>query len=79
MMLTFLCLLSLCSWHNNSFNRRGHKRQVNTALVNLLRLHYPGVMVTGADRRAPVTCYRDYALSPDAIYGNAQGVVKIAF
>jgi hypothetical protein len=75
----FFCLLSLSSWHDNSFDRRGHKRQVNTVLVNLLRLHYPGVVVTGANHCVPVTGCCDNALSLDGRYGNAQGVMKIAF
>jgi hypothetical protein len=48
MMLTFLCLLSFISWLDTSFDERGHHRQVNQVLGNLLRLHYPRIMMKGA-------------------------------
>jgi hypothetical protein len=55
MMLTFLCLLSFSSWLDTSFDGRGHHRQVNQILVNLLCLHYPGVVMRGAGRSGPAT------------------------
>jgi hypothetical protein len=39
------CLLSFSSWLETSFDRRGHHRQVNAILGNLLRLHYLGVVL----------------------------------
>jgi hypothetical protein len=40
-------------------------------LGNLLRLHYPGVVVRGAGHSVPETSWRDYTHVPDARYGNA--------
>jgi hypothetical protein len=77
MMLTFL--LSFRFWLDASFDGRGHHRQVNAILGNLLRLHYPGVVVRGAGRTSPVIGCRDYARAPDARYGNAQGSVRNLF
>jgi hypothetical protein len=71
MMLTFLCLLSFSSWLDTSFDRRGHHRRVNQVLGNLLRLHYPGIVMKSTGRTEPVTTWRDYAHAPDARYGNA--------
>jgi hypothetical protein len=80
MMFTFFCLLSFSSWLDISFDGRGHHRQVNAILGNLLRLHYPGVVVRGAGRTAqPATIWRDYARAPDARYENAQGVMRNVF
>jgi hypothetical protein len=70
MMLTF-CLLSFSSWLDTSFDGRGHHRQVNVILGNLLRLHYPGVVVRGAGHSVPETSWRDYTHVPDVRYGNA--------
>jgi hypothetical protein len=75
-MLTFL--LSFNSWYDNSFDGRGHKRQVNVALGNLLQLYYPEVVVTGASRSVPVTGWYDYALALDARYKKSQGAVRNA-
>jgi hypothetical protein len=50
MMLTFLCLLSFSSWLDTSFDGRCHHRQVNQVLGNLLRLHYPIIVIKGAGR-----------------------------
>jgi hypothetical protein len=46
--------------------KRGHHGQVNHILGNLVRLHYPGIVMKGAR-------------APDAGYGNAQGVVGNVF
>jgi hypothetical protein len=54
MMLTFLCLLSFSFWLH-SFDGRGHHRQVNQVLCNLLHLHYPGIVIKGVGRSEPVT------------------------
>jgi hypothetical protein len=78
-MLIFLCILYFSSWLYTSFDGRGHNRQVNAILGNLLRLHYPGLVTRGAGRTAPTTTWRDYARAPDARYGNAQGVVRNTF
>jgi hypothetical protein len=75
----FFCLLSFISWLDTSFDERGHHRQVNAILGNLLQLHYPGVVVRGAGRTTPMTSWRDYACAPYARYGNAQGVVRNTF
>jgi hypothetical protein len=79
MMLTFLCLLSFSSWLDTSFDGRGHHKQVNAILDNLLRLHYLGLVMRGVGRTAPAKTWRDYARAPDAKYGNAQGVVRNTF
>jgi hypothetical protein len=79
MMFTFFCLLSFSSWLDTSFDKRGHHRQVNAILGNLLGLHYPGLVVRGAGRTTPVTSWCDYARASDARYGNAQGVMRNAF
>jgi hypothetical protein len=55
MMLTFLCSLSFSFRLDTSFNGRGHHRQVNLVLGNLLRLHYSRIMMKGAGRSEPVT------------------------
>jgi hypothetical protein len=55
MMLTFFCLLSFSSRLDTIFDGRGHHRQVNPILGNLLRLHYPGVVVRGVGRSVPMT------------------------
>jgi hypothetical protein len=78
MMLTFLCLLSFSSWLDTSFDERGHHRQVNQILGNLLRLHYLGLVTKGGYSEPTTTC-RDYARAPDARYGNAQGIVRHTF
>jgi hypothetical protein len=51
------CFFLLCfsSWLDSSFDGRGHHRQVNAILGNLLRLHYPGVAVRGAGHSGPTT------------------------
>jgi hypothetical protein len=36
-----------------AFSTRCHKRQINAILGNLLRLHYPRVVVMGAARSVP--------------------------
>jgi hypothetical protein len=76
MMLTFFCLLSSSSWLDTSFDGRGHHRQVNAILGNLLRLHYLRVVVRGASRSGPAIGWRDYARAPDARYRNDQGAMR---
>jgi hypothetical protein len=76
-MLTFLCLLSFNSWLDTNWDRRGHHRQVNQILGNLIRLHYPGLVMKGGHSE-PVTTWCDYACALDARYGNAQGVMRHA-
>jgi hypothetical protein len=57
MMLIFLCLLSFSSWLGTSFDGRGHHRQVNQVLGNLLHLHYPRIVMKGAGHSEPmITC-----------------------
>jgi hypothetical protein len=75
----FFYLLSFSSWLDTCFDERGHKRQVNAVLGNLLRLHYLGLVMIGAGHSAPVTCWRDYARAPDTRYENAQEAVRNAF
>jgi hypothetical protein len=79
MMLTFLCLLSFSFWLDTSFDGRGHHRQVKQVLGNLLRLHYPGIVMMGAGHCEPITTWHDYAHAPDAIYGNAQRIMRNTF
>jgi hypothetical protein len=78
MMLTFLSLLFFSSWLDTNWDGRGHHRQVNHILGNLIRLHYPG-LVTKGGRSEPTTTWRDYACAPDARYGNAQEVMRHTF
>jgi hypothetical protein len=78
MMLTFLCLLSFSFWLDTSFEGRGHHRQVNQILGNLLPLHYPRLVMKGGHSE-PVITWHDYACAPDARYGNPQGVMRHAF
>jgi hypothetical protein len=73
MMLTFFGLLSFSSWLDTSFVGRGHHRQVNAVLGNLLRLHYPRVVVRGAGRSGPRIGWRDYARASDARYRKCSG------
>jgi hypothetical protein len=70
MMLTFLCLLCFNSWQDTSWDGRGHHRQVNQILGNLIRLHYRG-LVTKGGHSEHVTTWRHYARAPDARHGNA--------
>jgi hypothetical protein len=79
MMLIFLSLLSFSSWLDTSFHRRGHHRQVDQVLGNLLRLHYPGIVMKCVGRSEPAITWRDYTRAPYAIYGNAQGVMRNTF
>jgi hypothetical protein len=77
-MLTFLCLLSFSSWLDTSWDGRGHRRQVNQILGNLIRLHYSGLVAKGGHSK-PTTTWRDYARAPDARHGNVQGVMRHTF
>jgi hypothetical protein len=77
-MLTFLYLLSFSYWLDTSWDGRGHHRQVNQILGNLIRLNYPGLVTMGG-RGEPATTWHDYARAPNARHGNAQGVVRHAF
>jgi hypothetical protein len=79
MMLIFLCLLSIRSWLDTNFSRRGHHRQVNAILGNLLRLHYLRLVARGAGCTAPATTWCDYARALDARYENVQRVMRNAF
>jgi hypothetical protein len=54
MMLIFLCLLSFSSWLDTNWDGRGHRRQVNQILGNLIHLHYPE-LVTKGGHSEPVT------------------------
>jgi hypothetical protein len=54
MMLTFLYLLSFNSWFDTSWDGRGHHRQVNQILGNLICLHYLGLVMKGGHSE-PVT------------------------
>jgi hypothetical protein len=78
MMLTFLCLLSFISWLETYFDERGHHRKVNKILVNLLRLHCPGLVTDGGRSESAIT-WCDYARASYARYGNAQEVMRHAF
>jgi hypothetical protein len=78
MMLIFLCLLSFSSWLDTNWDGRGHYRQVNQILGNLIRLHYPELVMKGGHSE-PATTWHDYARAPDARVGNAEGVVRHAF
>jgi hypothetical protein len=49
---------------------------VNTILGNFLRLQNPGLVVNNVDHRVPITTWGDFALSSNARYENAQGVVR---
>jgi hypothetical protein len=50
--------------------------QVNQVLGNLLHLHYPRIVMKGADRSEPATTWHDYARAPDARYGNAHNLAQ---
>jgi hypothetical protein len=63
---------------DTNWDGRGHRRQVNQILGNLIHLHYPE-LVTKGGHSEPVTTWHDYARAPDARVGNAQGVVRHAF
>jgi hypothetical protein len=55
MMLIFLCLLSFSSWLDTSWDGRGHRRQVNQILGNLIHLHYPGLVTNGGHSEPATT------------------------
>ncbi|KAG2543386.1 hypothetical protein PVAP13_9NG742977 [Panicum virgatum] len=67
------------SWQDTGFDGRGHHRQVNAVLGNLCRLHNPGVVTNKHGEPIACTAWKDFALAPDARFGNAQGAVKDAF
>jgi hypothetical protein len=67
--------LSCSSWNNTTFEGTSHKRQVNVVLGNLVRLHYPSEVTRSDGTSSPATCWADYALAPDVMYGTAQGTV----
>jgi hypothetical protein len=75
-MLTFFCLFSFRPSFDTSFDGRGHHRQVNAILDNLLRLHYLGLVLWGAGHSVPVIGWHDYARAPGVRYGNAQGTAR---
>jgi hypothetical protein len=71
-------MLSFSSWLDTSWDGRGHKRQVNQDLGNLIHLQYPELVMKGG-RSEPMTTWLDYARLPDARHGNAQGVMRHVF
>jgi hypothetical protein len=76
LILTIVHICLACSsWDDTTFQGKGHKRQVNVVLGNLVRMHYPGEVTRSDGTISPATCWDIYALAPDATYGSAQGVV----
>jgi hypothetical protein len=67
--------LSYSSWEDTTFQGRGHQRQVNGILGNLIRMHYPGEVIQSDGTTSPATCWDDYTLAPDVTYGTAKGAV----
>jgi hypothetical protein len=40
-----------------------------------MRMHYLGEITWSDGTSSPTTCWADYALAPDVMYGTAQGAV----
>jgi hypothetical protein len=38
-------------------------------------MHYPGEVTQSDGTISPATCWDDYALAPDVVYGSAKGAV----
>jgi hypothetical protein len=66
---------SCSSWEDTTFEGTSHKRQVNAVLGNLAHLHYPGEVTWSDGVSSPATCWADYALARDTMYGITQGAV----
>jgi hypothetical protein len=49
-----------------------HQWQVNGVLGNLVHMHYTGEVIRNNGTSSPATCWADYALAPDVMYGTAQ-------
>jgi hypothetical protein len=74
LIVVHICLA--CSlWDDTTFQGTGHKRQVNTVLGNLVRMHYPEEVTQSDGTISPTTCWDDYALAPNVTYGSTQGAV----
>jgi hypothetical protein len=58
---------------DTTFEGTCHKRQVNAILGNLVHLHYPNEVTQSNGTSSTSTCWADYGLSPNAMYGIAQG------
>jgi hypothetical protein len=54
----------------------GHQRQVNGLSGNLIRRHYPSKVTRSDGTSSPTTCWADYVLAPNVMYGTTQGSVK---
>jgi hypothetical protein len=67
--------LSCSSWEETTFRGTVHQRQVNGLLGNLVRMHYPDEVTWSNGTSSPATCWADYTLAPDVMYGTAQGAV----
>jgi hypothetical protein len=67
--------LSCSQREDTMFDDTWHKRDVNVVLVNLVCLHYPSEVCHRGNESSAATYWDDYVLSPDATYGNAQGIV----
>jgi hypothetical protein len=67
--------LSCNSWKDTTFQGTDHQRQVNGVLGNLVRMHYPGEVTQSDGTTSPATCWANYALAHDAMYGTAHGAV----
>jgi hypothetical protein len=81
--MLILIVVHICpacsSWVDTTFQGTGHKRQVNAILGNLVHMHYPDEVTQSDGTISPSTCWDDYALTPDAMYGSAQGAVWTNF
>jgi hypothetical protein len=67
--------LSCSSWEDTMFQGTCHQWQVNGVLGNLVHMHYTGEVIQSNGTSSPATCWADYALAPDVMYGTAQGAV----
>jgi hypothetical protein len=67
--------LSCRSWEDTMFQGTSHQRKVNVVLGNLIRLHYPGEITRSDGTTSPVSCWDDYALTPDVTYVTAKGAM----
>jgi hypothetical protein len=55
----------------------GHKpsKVGQCCLSYLIRMHYPGEVIQSDGTTSPATCWDDYAVAPDVMYGTTKGAV----
>jgi hypothetical protein len=83
--VTYLCLIvieiyvfistlfSVCrTWIDDSFTGTGHYRQVNMVLGNLVRLHWPDLVILPSGESVPATTWEHYRYGVCRTFGNCR-------